>query len=65
MTIDGDIRRTEKFAGARDLAKAAMNRAQGIADSNLREPSTREQARVWVAIAEGWALIADLYRERR
>lgn len=47
------------FDKARDLAKAAMNRAQSAADAG-----NERQAQAWVFIADGWAKIADLYREQ-
>ena len=49
----------ELFEKARDLAKAAMNRAQGAA-----EAGEKTAVSTWTFVADGWARIAELYRER-
>ena len=49
----------ETFDKARELAKAAMNRAQAHA-----EAGQKDAASTWTFIADGWARVADLYRER-
>lgn len=50
----------ETFEKARDLAKAAMNRAQAAADAGQKDA-----VGTWTFVADGWARIAELYRERK
>lgn len=59
VSIMQSIEDHETFTKARDLAKAAMNRAQANADAGQLKG-----AQDWTFIADGWARIADLYRER-